>query len=827
VLARGLRAPSVAAVTFLSDGDASSADTMTCGDLAIRIRAVAAYLASRGPIGSRAIVACPPGLDYVATFLGCMHAAWIPVPAPAPASARRDYRLGAIAADAGAALVFTTDAGMNAARRAAPELPWVSADDAQVELPVNFSAPAPDPNGIAFLQYTSGSTSEPKGVVVTHTALNAELEIMRFGTGLNAGETVVSWMPMYHDFGLVGQFLTTMWVGGHMVLMPPTAFLRRPSAWLRAASHYAAVVTAGPNFALDLCCRRVSGEERATFDLSALRTLACGGEPVNAETAARFASTFATCGLDVRALAPGYGMAETVLAVAALAPEQRPPARVPSLGVSAEGLRAGEARAPLPGETERRLVSCGVPMGGLDVRIVDPETRRPSESARVGEIWVAGANVAAGYWNREAETAEVFGARLADGTGPFLRTGDLGFVHNGSLIVTGRRKEMMIVRGHNHFPQDIERTALAADDALEPGGAAAFGVTVDGEEQVVLVHEVSRGARRHLDADVAMTRIRRAVSEAHGVTLHDVVLAEPLTVPKTSSGKVQRMMCRDQWMNGELEIMARHLKPTLVADIAEPVACAETSVNDVLTFIAEQTHRDRVAAGDELRGTLDLDSLALIELIVNVESRFEVKLSEETVANASTAGELASAVAHGGAVGADVIGIGELRDQIIARVPQIRVEVERQIGRELLVGGRWVDDFASANYLGLDLHSDVKDAVAPAIEKWGVHPSWTRIVASPAIYGELERKLAAYIGAPDTLVFPTVTLAHAGLLPLLAGSRGAIFVDNEAHASLQDGASLAATRGAHVIRYAHGDHQALESLLAASPHHPKIIATDG
>jgi acyl carrier protein len=587
--------------------------------------------------------------------------------------------------------------------------------------------------------------------------------------------------------------------------MPPAAFLRRPAAWLEAVTQYKAALTGGPNFAFDLCCRRVTAAELTSLDLSSLKLLACGGEPVRPETLVAFAEKFAARGFEAKVLSPGYGMAESVLMITSSASETR-------IGL------------PIVTIDGRDVVSCGAVIEGHELRVVDPITFESCDDGETGELWARGPSVAAGYWQRDAESAEVFGATAADGSGPWLRTGDLGLLHDGAVVVTGRRKELIIVRGHNHYPTDIEHTAQCSHEALEPGAGAAFSVSTPAGERVVLVQEISRAARRHVDAAQLIDGLRMAVSEEHGIALHAVVLVEPLSVPKTSSGKVQRLLCKERWLDGSLMVVAS--EGATVATAAPSTALDPQLVSEVLTLVARESRRESVALDGVLRGNVGFDSLGFVELIVTVEDELKVKISEDLAAKIATVGDLAHVVAAS-RIAKTEVGITDIRSHMMEQIPQLRVEVEEQRGRDLLVDGRWIADFASANYLGLDLHPDVIASVQPAIEKWGVHPSWTRIVASPAIYGTLERKIATFIGAPDVLVFPTVTLLHAGMLPLLAGPRGAIFVDKEAHASVHDGAALAATRGATVIVYEHGDHEALAALLAESTAPAKIIATDG
>jgi acyl-CoA synthetase (AMP-forming)/AMP-acid ligase II/acyl carrier protein len=360
---------------------------------------------------------------------------------------------------------------------------------------------------------------------------------------------VVGWLPLYHDMGLIGNVLQPLYVGARAVLLSPLTFLQRPALWLAAVARYRATTSGGPNFAYDLCARKVGEEEKAGLDLSSWSVAFNGAEPVRAETVERFAAAFAPCGFRRAAFFPCYGLAEATLFVTGGAPGAGPVIRP----VDAAALERHQVADAPPGAPGRALVGCGRAAAGQAVRIVDPESGAPCAPGRVGEVWVAGPSVAAGYWGRPEETARTFGARLA-GEGPFLRTGDLGFLADGELFVTGRRKDLIILRGRNHYPQDLERTAEASHPALRPGCGAAFGVDRDGEERLVILQEVERSAA---DPAGIADAVRRAVAGEHEVAVEEVVLVRSGTVLKTSSGKVRRAACRAAYLAGELAVVAR------------------------------------------------------------------------------------------------------------------------------------------------------------------------------------------------------------------------------------------------------------------------------
>lgn len=545
------------AYRFLAGDD--EAVSISYAELDEQARAIAVALLNHVRPGDRALLVYPAGLEFIAGFFGCLYAGVLPVPATYPKPRRPMPRLSAIDADCGAPVALTTAATLATLdlARVAPDLgalTWISSDALQKRRPEAWQPPDVGPSSLAFLQYTSGSTSEPKGVMVSHANLLHNLAVIREGFDIRpieAGEeagTGVFWLPAYHDMGLIGGILMPLYAGGRSVLLPPATFLQRPVRWLRAISDYRATVSGAPNFAYDLCARRVSGEEKAGLRLDSWRLAFCGAEPVRPQTLEQFAQAFAEQGFRSQAYYPCYGLAESTLLVTGGYGPQEPTVKRVRRSSLAEH-RVEEAHC----EREAlSLVSCGRTHLDQEVKIVEPTSAAPCAEGEVGEIWVRGPSVAQGYWNRPEESEATFRARLADsGEGPYLRTGDLGFVSQGQLFVTGRAKDVIIVRGRNHYPQDIERTAQEADSALVSGAGAAFAVDRDGDECLVLVQEVSRGTPDEQMASLA-NRVRAAVAEEHEVDLYSLVLIRQASLPMTTSGKVQRALCREQYLAGQL-----------------------------------------------------------------------------------------------------------------------------------------------------------------------------------------------------------------------------------------------------------------------------------
>ena len=539
---------------FLQDGAAETA-SLTYAELDRRARAAAVVLRQHAAAGDRVLLLYPPGLEFLVGFFGSLYADLIPVPAYPPRPQQIDERVSAIAADARPAVALSTgetvsrSAGTITVGGAQGALPCISVDALPSGAADEWRPAAVDGASIAHLQYTSGSTASPKGVVVTHGNILANLDDMDRGWRHDASSTIVSWLPAFHDMGLVYGLLAPIYAGIPCVLMPPVVFLQRPVRWLQTIHRYRGTHAAAPNFAYDHCARRVKEDDRAALDLSSWRVAVNGAEPVRADTIDRFCAAFAGARFDRRAFAPGFGLAEATLKVTAMQAGEGP--RVSSFSGSA--LERGQAVTAQDGGADARaLVACGAPIADTRVAIVDPTTMEPREEGAVGEIWVGGPSVAAGYWQRPVESAQTFAARTANGDGPFLRTGDLGFMHAGQLYVTGRIKDLVIIRGQNYYPQDIELTVERSGAQARPGAAAAFSIERDGEERLVVAFELERGVKP-ADRPAQIDLVRAAIATEHELNASDVVLLRIGAIPKTSSGKIQRRACRSAYLDGTLE----------------------------------------------------------------------------------------------------------------------------------------------------------------------------------------------------------------------------------------------------------------------------------
>lgn len=554
--------------TFLEDG-AIREQHLTYGELDRQARAIGCLLQGLGACGRRVLLLYPAGLDYIAAFFGSLYAGAVAVPVYPPHMNRSLERLQAIAHDAQATVALTTPTLLPQVQRwcaAAPALQairWLVTGQEPEGIESAWQAPQLGADSLAFLQYTSGSTGLPKGVMLTHRNLLYNQRMIQQAFQHTEQSRIVGWLPLYHDMGLIGNVLQPLYAGCRAILMSPMAFLQRPVRWLQAISHYRASTSGGPNFAYDLCVRKVTPEQRASLDLSSWDLAFNGAEPVRQDTLERFATTFADCGFRREALYPCYGLAEGTLLVAG-GLKHSPPLLHTVRRTALENHRIIPT-SPQHADAQT-LVSCGHSVLAQEVCIVDPQTHTPCAAGQVGEIWVSGPSVAQGYWQRPEESLQTFGAQLAGRpAGTFLRTGDLGFLHHGQLFVTGRLKDIVIIRGCNYYPQDIELTVERSHPALRPGCGAAFAVEVAGEERLVVVQEVHRTlTRRHQSAEghtaaelcAILGTMRQAVSEGHGIQAHAVLLLQAGSLPKTSSGKIQRQACRTAFLNHTLDTVA-------------------------------------------------------------------------------------------------------------------------------------------------------------------------------------------------------------------------------------------------------------------------------
>ncbi len=644
------------AYIFLADGETETA-RLTWAEVDRRARAIGAELRDRGGAGQRALITYPAeaGPEFLTAFLGCLYAGAVAVPCDAAQGRGGAERLSWIAGDAKPRFVLGSPETNRLVTNAVAAYPLdvAAVPDTAAD---TWRDPGSGPATLALLQYTSGSTGNPRGVMVSHGNVMANEAAIKATCEHDGGSRFVGWLPLYHDMGLIANLLQPLYLGSQSVLMPPSAFLAKPMRWLAAVSRYRGVTSGGPNFAYDLCVAKARPRDLDGLDLSSWRVAFNGAEVVRAATLLRFLQAFGPAGFAPETFFPCYGLAESTLIVSG-APRGVPPRTV---AADRGALRAGRCVPPAEdGAPARTLVSSGRPVAGTRVAIVDPDTRDELPDGQLGEVWVSGPGVAAGYWGRAAESAATFGNRLGAEPATFLRTGDVGTMLTGELYVVARLKDLIIIRGQNHYPEDVEHTAERAHPALRPSGGAAFAIDDgdnDDQEHLVVLYEVDTRAGEPDVADIAAA-VRRAVSERHKIEVYAVVLVPKGSVPKTTSGKVRRLACRDRYLAGAMPLVGISVLDE--GDLTVP----EPALPDLAALPAE--HRQAALADALLgavaaragvpAGTLDtavplrsagLDSLGAIELEHRIQDRYHVDLPALTLLSDRSLTEVAADVLH-------------------------------------------------------------------------------------------------------------------------------------------------------------------------------------
>jgi amino acid adenylation domain-containing protein len=658
---RALHQPQNESYTFLADTGTDKV-SLTYAELDRKARAIAARLQELGGVGERVLILYPPGIEYITAIWGCLYAGSIAVPVYPPRLNRSSERLLSIIENAQPRIALAdnhirTEMSRHFAQRQDPNaMEWVVSDLLPPCMSDKWEKPSITADSLAFLQYSSGSTGVPKGVMLTHRNLLHNTACIYQRASKSPQNRGVSWLPPYHDMGLIGGILLPLYGGFPLTFMSPLSFLRSPLRWLRAISEYRATYSAAPNFAYQLCVDKIAPEDCDGLDLSSWTYAACGAEPIRAETIHQFLEKYAPYGLRREAFYPCYGLAESTLMVTGgdfLAG--------PVIKSFQEDRLLEDHVVPIdsaaPGA--KALVGCGHPFEGQKLLIVDPTTRRRCPPDRVGEIWVSSASVARGYWRRPGETLKNFQARLADtGEGPFLRTGDLGFLCENELFITGRLKDLIIIRGRNYYPQDIEMISEKSHPALRTGGAAAFSVEIANEECLVIVQEVDR-RYRNIDVQQVCQAIRQAVVSEYEIPVHTVVLIKHGSIPKTSSGKIQRYACRAEFLAGTLSVLGQ----SRMASSSEQLSEESCSRENLLALPEEERRRQVEVCLSQIAAralhvtpaqlqtssprSLFLDSLTAADLSMNIETLLGVTLPIASILKAQSIAQLADEVLAG------------------------------------------------------------------------------------------------------------------------------------------------------------------------------------
>jgi 8-amino-7-oxononanoate synthase/acyl carrier protein len=870
---------------------------LTYAQLWEQVRALAGYLQRRCRIraGDRVLLLYPPGLEFVVGFFACHAAGAIAVPAYAPRRNRKASRIRSIVLDADARWALSTRSVVEqlTGDQRHDDLIGVQllgTDDPACRDASKWMRPRLRSDSLAVLQYTSGSTASPKGVMLNHANLIANSELILHGFEPRTNICGMSWLPTYHDMGLVGGILMPLYVGKTDVLTSPMTFLQRPARWLQGISKYKVSISGGPNFAYQLCVDKISDQEMEGVDLSTWKIAFNGAEPIRVSTIDAFVERFEKYGFSRSAFLPCYGMAETTLIVTGGPAETRP--------VSTTFDRTGlDEKIVRPVREEsgsaRKLVGCGAVLPGEKILIVDPETRERLPGDSIGEIWIQSPSVGVGYYQRKDATERTFKAFTMDGDGPFLRTGDLGFLYDGQLYVSGRLKDMIIVRGVNRYPQDIEETVERASEVVQAGSVAAFAMDHDGREQLVIVAETIRVRDSNWDSN--LQAIRRAVTAEHELPPDAVYLVRNSSMSKTSSGKIQRHACLHAVRDGDLKQIAKWVRweENEQADWAvggQPMMRAATaagsddrvSAGDVNSTVVEAIkHHVRRVAG-ERANTLDLDtnivldlgldSLERLEIARKLERTFGGRFPEQVLDEIETIGQTALAIQRylppGGEARADALlsGLADegepgapdrngsvaqlepvvependieqfaeyrrlkatMRQMLMTGVPNPYFTVHDGVVRDTtVVDGQEMISFASYNYLGLSGHPSVTAAAMDAVQKYGTSVSASRLVSGEKpIHGELERELANWVGVDNAVLMVGGHATNETTIGHLVGPGDLIVHDSLAHNSIVQGALLS---GARRRPFPHNDFVALDRMLSEirSQYRRVLIAIEG
>ncbi len=855
---------------YLTDGESEEDTSMTYAELDHGARATAVRILENHPTGSRCLLLYPPGtMEFVVGFFGCLYAGCVAVPAFPPRRNRKGSRIQNIAEDCQATVALTTSDAIarllrdEGIREEMKNIDLVGTDAVDRSIAIQFADIPIDPSQLAVLQYTSGSTGEAKGVMLTHENLIRNCEIISLLFEEQHKNTGVSWLPTYHDMGLVGGILSPLFFGASMVLMSPMTFLQRPVRWLRAITRYRARTSGGPNFAYQLCVDKVTDEEMHGLDLSSWEVAFNGAEPVRAATLRQFSRRFGEVGFRHTSHFPCYGMAETTLVVTG-GPPHTPPL------IRSFDARKLDAKIVSPAESNqegaRDLLGCGICTSNERVLIVDSETLSVLPENEIGEIWVDSPSTGQGYWGKPEVSDEVFRAHTREGDGPYLRTGDLGFVSEGQLFVAGRVKDLIIVRGVNRYPQDIEQTVEDCHESIQSSAAAAFADDQGPRERLIITVEVQRSLED--DWNPVIQAIRRAVTTVHEIPPDAVVLVRHSSLPRTSSGKIQRHACLKAFREGSLRVVHQWLSWEEGLFDAPPMIAAATvqdlkdgfssgtsqhkKTRDPDPEVVELVKRAVKNVAQERAKLLDLDTNVIVDLGLDSLERLQIahalensvggRFPEDVLQEIETIREIAEAIQK-------LFGKDRIRDDLVSpdlTQPEERVVAPEDYRFELMpeyrrlkqtkaqfaltglpdpyfsvhqgltrdtttVDHRSLISFASYNYLGMSGDPVVTEAVIAAVKKYGTSVSASRLVSGEKeIHRELEREIADWVRVEDAVVFVGGHSTNESVIGHIVGQQDLILHDSLSHNSIVQGAILSGSRRR---AFPHNSYEALDEAL--------------
>lgn len=840
---RAKHQPHQKAYIFLEDGEIQT-DCLTYQELEDKVKYVAAHLQTISTPGNRALLLYPSGLDFVISFFACLYAGIIAVPAYPPKRNQKLSRLQTIVHDAQANLLLTnTNIFQLIAQKKEifTHLQWVLTDQINSKAE-DFTHIKIEPNTTAFLQYTSGSTGIPKGVIVSHKNLVHNCQVIQHSYQESAEGIVLNWLPLYHDMGLVGGTIQPLLVGFPVILISPMAFLQNPILWLKVISNYQVTVTVSPNFAYDLCVQRfkkINPEQLTNFNLSSWQIAINGAEPIRAETITDFIDTFAPYGFNPSAFRPSYGMAETTLLITGAIKEKSPIIKI----FDAKALEKNQViNSPTETQNTRKIVSCGYPVLGQTVIIVNPDSLTKCSSGEIGEIWVKGESVTQGYWQKAELTKQTFYAYLADTKeGAFLRTGDLGFWDDeAGLFVTGRIKDILIIRGRNYYPQDIEQTVETCHPALSFHSIAAFVVEIDGENRLFVACEVKRNYLRNIQVEEVVKAIRKAVLMEHDLQVYQVLLLKPGTLPKTSSGKIQRFLCRETFLARNLPLIASEvidISPRHHQDYA-----LELIQDWICQWLATKLNISVQSINqNESFAAYGLDSLVASQFIQDLESWSGYLLNISTLQSCESIADLAQYLARElnqnpqqnlAQIPSEYYQIESFPEytQLQERLTQIQTlaipnpyfQIQESVTRDCTqIQGRKLINYSTYNYLGLSGNPQVSTAAKTAIDNYGTSVGASRLASGERLlHQELEQELADFIGVEDCIVYVSGHATNVTTIGHLFNRQDLIFYDALSHNSILQGCALS---GAKSVPFPHNNWQVLDKMLQEQRQHYRRV----
>lgn len=837
---RALHQPNEEAYEFIeTDG---TQQRLTYAQLDTHVRSVATQLVIANLSGERALLLYTPGLDYIIAFYACLYAKVTAVPAYPPDPTRLDRtlpRLMSVIEDCQAKAILTTSPiaemaeGLFQASKLSSDLQWISTDQAQLEDASYWRMPLIKADSLAFLQYTSGSTSKPRGVMLSHHNLLSNMAYSDTVIDYGQNPRAVTWLPPYHDMGLIGSLLQPMYAGFPVTLFSPLDFLSHPLKWLQTISDKRGTCSAGPNFAYDLCVKRITEAQRDALDLSCWSITINGAEPVRADTMQRFCEYFAPCGFKAEAFSPSYGLAEATLFVSGAFKQS---SRKKMHYFDQKSLQAREIKhLAESADSATLLVSCGPT--GFDMQIVNPETLKICQPDEVGEIWLMHDSISVGYWNKPETNPAQFQAYTACQKGPYLRTGDLGFLHGEELFIAGRIKDVIIVRGRNLYPQDIEYVVERADSHIRPGCLAAFAYPKGETEGLGIVAEIKRPQQENQLADIAKS-VEQAVLASHDIRCDYIAFVESKSIPKTSSGKIQRHLCKAMALDGSLEtIYIHHPHPQQAAPLhtpPQPASAQEAWLPLVLKEVASVlgTSPDKLVAHEPIV-SYGLDSLTRQELIGRLETVAGKGLNGLAINETTTSAQVAAFLTdHKAKVYSQPkepkpISEASYRFEFYPAYMQLREQLKLidQVGLKnpyftahdgvaqdtTSVSGQKLINYSNYNYLALAGHPFISSAAKTAIDMYGTTVSASRLVSGERpLHQQLERAIASLIGVEDAIVYVSGHATNVSTIGHLFTEGDLIIYDSFSHNSLMQGIKLSGARG---IPFPHNDYVALDKIL--------------